>query len=131
MKEPVWLTRQLIEFIHFEQIMEHGGSHGIRSEYTLESALTRPMNKYSYTDAPDLALLAAAYGYGLIQGHPFIDGNKRTGFMAMFTFLGLNGFTIESAEAEVVEMILDLAQGSISEEEVADWLRTRSGPISE
>ncbi len=131
MKEPIWLTRQIIEFIHFEQIVEHGGNHGIRSEYTLESASARPQNTFSYSEDPDLSLLAAAYGYGLIQGHPFIDGNKRTSFIAMFTSLELNDYTIETTEAGVVEMILDLAQGAISEVEVAAWLRSRMFPISE
>jgi len=130
-KEPVWLARQIVEAIHFQQIIEHGGSHGIKSEYTLDSALARPQSKFAYSEDPDLALLAAAYGYGLIQGHPFIDGNKRTGFMAMYTFLGLNGYTIETTEAVVVEMILGIAQGAISEEELADWLRSSMIPISD
>ncbi len=128
MKEPVWLTRQIVEFIHFELILEYGGSHGIKSEYILESSLARPQSKYSYAEDPDMGLLAAAYGYGLVKGHSFIDGNKRLGFMAMYTFLGLNGYDLVTSEAETVEVIMDLVQGAISEEELADWLRARMIP---
>jgi len=128
MKEPVWLTRQIVEFIHFELILEYGGSHGIKSEYILESSLARPQSKFSYVEEPDMGLLAAAYGYGLVKGHAFIDGNKRLGFMAMYTFLGLNGYDLVTSEAETVEVIMDLVQGAISEEALADWLRARMIP---
>ncbi|MFC1544184.1 type II toxin-antitoxin system death-on-curing family toxin [Gemmatimonadota bacterium] len=123
MKEPIWLTRQMVEHIHYDQIQQHGGTHGIRTEYVLESAPALPQTKFAYEDTPDLALLAAAYGFGIAQGHAFLDGNKRVAFMALYTFLGLNGFDVEAPEAEVVEVMLDVASGQMDEEGLADWVR--------
>ncbi len=128
MREPVWLTRSIVDHIHFDQIQQHGGSHGIRSEYALESALSRPEAKWTYEENPDLALLAAAYGFGLVKAHAFVDGNKRVAFMTMYTFLGLNGYDLETPEAEAVEVMLDLVDGAISEKDLTAWIRARMMP---
>jgi death-on-curing protein len=123
MKKPVWLTKQIIEAIHNSQIREHGGQYGIRDKNLLESALARPMNRWIYEQESDIITLAAAYGYGLTKNHSFIDGNKRVAFMAMYTFLGINGYEIDATEPEVVYLMLGMADGSISEEQLIRWLR--------
>ena len=92
MTEPRWLSFVHILAIHSDQIQAHGGSLGLRDRGLLESALDRPRNRFGYEPDADLATLAAAYGYWLSSNHPFVDGNKRVAFQAMYLFLGLNGF---------------------------------------
>jgi len=125
--EPRWLSRVVVDAIHTEQIREHGGLSGVRDETALESALARPRQKWHYAQQVDLALLAAAYGYGLVTNHPYRDGNKRIGFVAIVTFLGINGRDLDATDAEVVSEILTLADGRVSEEELAEWIRQHSG----
>lgn len=129
MEEPVWLDRMILEAIHAEQIREHGGSFGLRDEGLLESALARPRQKWSYGSDPDLASLAAAYGFGLCKNHPFVDGNKRASLMAIFVFLDLNGFDLDAPEPEAVEMITSVASGTTGEEDLAHWVRSRIRPL--
>jgi len=121
--EPLWLDRLILEAIHFDQIRLHGGLPGVRDENTLESALARPRNRSVYDESSDLSALAAAYGFGLTSSHPFNDGNKRIGFLAMYVFLGLNGVEIVAAEADVVDLMVTIAAGSRSEDDVVGWLR--------
>ena len=128
MKEPVWLTRLVVETVHFDQIREHGGLHGLRDEGLLESALARPQHKWTYKRRPDLASLAAAYGYGLVRNHPFRDGNKRIAFLAMVIFLGLNGFDLEAAETDVVTTMVTAASGQLTERQLANWVRKHVAP---
>ncbi|CAM5329601.1 hypothetical protein AFEL58S_00906 [Afipia felis] len=122
MTEPLWLTRQIVEAIHDEQLAIHGGAGGLRDEGMLESALERPHNKWNYEQA-DIAELAAAYAFGLARNHPFIDGNKRTAFLALYTFLGLNGIDFEVTEADAAAIILALAAGEVGEEGLTRWIR--------
>lgn len=124
--EPRWLTRLVIDAIHIEQIREHGGLPGIRDEAALESALGRAQHKWQYATRPDIPALGAAYAYGLVTNHPYRDGNKRIGFLAMATFLGLNGHQFEATDAEVVTEIVALAAGSVSEEALVEWVRHHS-----
>lgn len=112
----------VVDAIHSDQIREHGGLAGVRDENALESALARPRQKWHYGER-DLAGLAAAYGYGLIRNHPYRDGNKRIGFLEMATFLDINGRDLEVGDAEVVAGILAVADGSVSEDDLADWIR--------
>lgn len=130
MDEPVWSSRTLIEAFHAEQVREHGGSLGIRDEGLIESALARPRQRWGYDPEADLFDLAAAYGYGLIKNHGFIDGNKRIGLVAMLVFLLVNGYEVEAAEPEVVLTVTSIADSSMSEAELAGWLRGRSHPTS-
>ena len=123
MKEPVWLTKSIVDEIHISQIREHGGQYGIRDINLLESALACPMNRWVYEQESDFVILAAAYGYGLAKNHCFIDGNKRVAFMAMYTFLGLNGYEIDATEPEVVDLMLGVADSSIAEKQLINWLR--------
>ena len=123
MREPFWLMKSIIESIHLSQIREHGGRYGIRDVNLLDSALARPRNRWAYSKEADIIVLAASYGYGFAKNHCFIDGNKRVAFMAMYTFLGMNGYEIETTEPEVVGLMLGVADGSVSESEIIAWLR--------
>jgi len=118
----VWIERAVILAIHDMQLAEHGGGSGIRDENLLESALARPVNLHAY-GAPDAAALAGAYGYGISRNHAFIDGNKRTGFVAAELFLRLNGYQLTADDADCVLTMLAVAAGDITEDEFADWLR--------
>lgn len=121
--EPIWLTRIVIDAIHNDQLREHGGLPGIRDENALESALARPQHKRNYANTTDVPTLSAAYAFGLVKNHPYRDGNKRIGFLAMVTFLGINGYELDATDAEVVAEIVALADGGVSEEALADWIR--------
>ncbi len=123
----VWLLRDVIEAIHDEQIAWHGGSEGIRDAGLLASAIDRPRNLAAYGD-PDLASLAASLRYGLARNHPFVDGNKRTGFVSVETFLLLNGAALVAGGAECVLTMEGLAGGTISEAEFAKWIRQNLRP---
>jgi death-on-curing protein len=116
----------VVDAIQSDQLREHGGLPGIRDENVLESALARPQQKWHYATQSDIATLAAAYGFGLVKNHPYRDGNKRIAFLAMVTFLGMNGRDLEASDADVVTEMLALAAGRVSEEELADWLRRHS-----
>jgi death on curing protein len=118
----VWLSRQLILAIHDEQLAEHGGALGIRDEGLLESALARPLNRAGYAD-PDMAELAALYAIAIARNHPFVDGNKRTAFAALFMFLALNGMEFEPPEVDATITMLRLASGDLSDEEFTVWVR--------
>jgi death-on-curing protein len=122
MSEPFWLTRQMIIAIHDEQLAIHGGASGLRDEGMLESALDRPRNRRVYEQA-ELAELAAAYAFGIARNHPFVDGNKRTSLLALYTFLGVNGIDFVVAEADAAAIMLALAAGEVSEESFARWIR--------
>jgi death-on-curing protein len=126
--EPKWLNRIVVDAIHSEQIREHGGLPGVRDENALESALARPQQKWHY-ETTDLAELAAAYGFGLVKNHPYRDGNKRIGFLALTTFLGINGHDLEASDEEVVTEIVALAAGLVSEKKLADWIHQHCGKL--
>jgi len=117
------VSRIVIDAVHSDQIREHGGLAGIRDENVLESALARARNKWGYENESDLAVLAAAYGYGIASSHPFRDGNKRIAFLAMVIFLGVNRKALEAPEAEVVSTMLAVADGRWSENDLAAWVR--------
>lgn len=123
MTEPRWLDRAVVDAIYADQLQQHGGRPGVRDENALESALARPRNKWAYDPACDLAVLAAAYGYGLATNHPYTDGNKRIAFLAMYVFLGLNGRELEAPEPEVVSLMRAVADHRCSEAELAEWVR--------
>ncbi len=128
MTEPRWLTREAIEIIHDEQLTEHGGAEGIRDLGLLESAIAGPQNLFAYGEG-DFCAIAAAYANGIVRIHPFVDGNKRTGFLAAYTCLDLNGLVLIAPDAEAVVMTLDLAAGEMPEEGFAAWLRDRTEPV--
>jgi death-on-curing protein len=119
--EPVWLSPELVIAIHDEQLAEFGGASGLRDAGALESAVARPLNQYHYGNT-ELAALAAAYGFGLSRNHAFVDGNKRTAFLAIVTFLGLNDLEFVVPEPEAVVVMLALAAGEIDEAGLAQWI---------
>lgn len=122
MSEIEWLTVAMVVAIHEEQLATYGGPGGIRDAGALESALDRPRNKWAYEQA-ELPELAAAYAYGLARNHPFVDGNKRTSLLSLYTFLGINGVDFVVPEAEAAAMILSLAAGEVDEQGLARWIR--------
>lgn len=124
-----WLQTNTVLAIHKLQITEHGGSDGVRDNGLLESALARPRNIQAYEPDADIARLAAAYGFGIAKNHPFIDGNKRTALVATRTFLLLNGFSLAASQKEKYLTFLALAEGSLSEDDLAAWLRERVVPV--
>lgn len=122
----VWIERRLVLALHDRQIAEHGGSSGVRDEGLLDSALARPQQLHAYGDLmPDLADLAATLAYGLARNHPFVDGNKRTAYVACRTFIALNGAELEAPLEEKYVTILALAEGKLKQGEYAAWLRKR------
>ncbi len=123
----VWIESALIHAVHDEQLAEHGGGAGLRDPNLLESALARPQQLAHY-GSPDAADLAASYGYGISRNHPFIDGNKRTGFVALELFLALNGYDLSAADADCVLTMLSVAAGELEESAFAEWIRTHSQP---
>jgi death on curing protein len=122
-REPRWLSRTVVDAIHADQLRQHGGLAGIRDENALASALARAKHKWSYGDERDVVILAAAYGFGLARNHPYRDGNKRIAFLAMATFLGVNGYELIASDADVVTTMMALASGKLTEGELAGWLR--------
>jgi death-on-curing protein len=126
--EPVWVERDLILALHEEVIAEHGGHAGVRDDGLLESALARPRQLLAYGD-PGLFELAAAYAFGIVRNHPFIDGNKRAGLAAADVFLQLNGFEIVVDEVQAVVVFQDLAAGEIDEAVLAKWIEANAAPV--
>lgn len=125
MQEPIWVSEKIVLSIHEDQLSQHGGSFGIRDENLLSASLARPKHLFAYGN-PTIFDLAAAYGYGLAKNHPFVDGNKRTAFMVMYTFLGLNNYWLEVAEVEVVLKMEGLAMNTETQELIALWMNNNS-----
>jgi death-on-curing protein len=123
----VWIEPAVIRAVHEEQLAEHGGAIGTRDTGLLESALARPMQLAAY-GTPDVAALAASYGYGLAKNHPFIDGNKRTAFVAVELFLLLNGWELTATDAQCVLSMLAVAAGTLDEAAYAEWIRGHISP---
>ena len=119
-----WLSIRSVLAIHAEQLAEHGGGSGVRDMALLESALARPMNLAAYGE-PDAAMLAAAYAFGITRNHPFVDGNKRTAFVASVTFLLRNGFDLDATEPDAALTFVALASGKLTEDALASWFRQR------
>jgi death-on-curing protein len=125
MKEPYWLTREECLALNDMMLSQYGGIVGVRDEHLLESALAKPRQLFAY-GKPSMAELAAAYAAGIVKSHPFLDGNKRTGFMMGAGFLELNGFEFYAAEADAVLRTLALAAGKMTERAYAEWLKANS-----
>jgi len=126
MREPVWVRDDVVRAIHLRQLAEHGGAEGIRDAGLLDSALARPKNLWAYSDPkPDLAALGASYAFGVVKNHPFVDGNKRTGFVLLRTFLLINERDIEASQEEKYVTFLSLASGTLDESGLANWIRSR------
>ncbi len=122
MSEPIWIQDDLASAIHDRQLAEHGGAEGLRDESLLNSALARAPNHFHYSGA-DIIDLAAKYIAGIVQNHPFVDGNKRTGFVVGILFLELNGYRFTASEQDAAQAVLELASGTIDEDSFRDFLR--------
>jgi death on curing protein len=122
MTEPAWLTYDQVVAAHSRQLRRYGGAPGLRDEGALRSALERPVNKWHY-EAAELPELAAAYAYGLVKNHAFVDGNKRIGFIAMLAFLRKNDVRFQPDQAHATAIMLALAAGEVSEASLARWIR--------
>lgn len=130
MKAWRWLDATVLTAVHDMQLAEHGGGAGVRDATLFESALARPRQLASYGQ-PDAPALAAAYGYGIARNHPYVDGNKRTAFVATELFLRLNGWQLTASDADCVLTMLAVAAGDLSEEQFAAWLREHAQPRQE
>ena len=129
MDEPIWLSRRVVDALQRELIAEHGGLHGTRDEGLVDSALSKPRNQWGNEPDADLADLAASYGFGLARNHGYLDGNKRIALAAMHVFTRRNRFAIVVSEVEEVAVMLRLAEGSLTEEALAVWIREHLSPI--
>ena len=125
MKEPVWIEDELVLAIHDRQLVEHGGAEGMRDEALLQSALGRPLNRFAY-ESTDVVKLAAKYTAGIVQNHPFVDGNKRTGFVVGVLFLELNGYRFTASEEAAAQAVLELAAGTMDERGFCEFLRANA-----
>lgn len=121
--EPLWIETREALAIHDRQLALHGGATGIRDRGLLESALARPRQHYSYSNSPSIVEMAALYTAGIVRNHPFVDGNKRTGFVVGVLFLELNGFDFRATEEDATQAVIGLATGTLDEAGYTEWLR--------
>lgn len=126
MSEPRWLSEFSVLRLHAESVAEHGGSAGLRDKGLLQSALNRARNLYSYEGVTEVQRLAAAYGFGIARNHPFLDGNKRTAFLAIGLFLLKNGYVLEADNEEATRAMFALASGDLTEAQLVEWTRRHS-----
>ena len=132
MVEPRWLTRRIVEVIHFELVREHGGAAGVREggDDLIESALARPRNQFAYDPDADLASLGAAYLFGLVKNHGYMDGNKRVAFASAATFLRLNGVRLTASEPDAYDAVIGAVEGRYTEKDLAAWMRANSEALA-
>ena len=123
MKEPIWIDERDALALHDRLLALHGGAQGVRDDGLLKSALARAQQMHAYADAPNMIDMAAAYTAGIVRNHPFIDGNKRTGFVVGVLFLELNGYSFTASEEDAAQAVLKLAAGTLDEAEYANFLR--------
>lgn len=129
MKEPTWVLDDVVQAVHSLLLAEHGGGTGIRDEALLDSALSRPKQKFSYESISSLFELAAAYSFGIAKNHPFIDGNKRTAFTIGTLFLELNGYKLAAPEAAAAIVFESLAAGKLTEAKLAAWFKEHCSKV--
>jgi len=127
MKEPTWVLREVVLILLEQSVVQFGGSAEARDEGLLESGLGKPQNLFAY-DKPRLFDLAASYAFGLVKNHPFIDGNKRSGFVVAVLFLEINGYKFQATEVDAALCTLALAAGEMAEAAYAEWLKKNSEP---
>jgi death-on-curing protein len=122
-KDPLWIEERDVLAIHDRLLAVHGGGQGLRDRGLLQSALARPRQHHAYVGARDIIAMAALYTAGIVRNHPFIDGNKRTGFLVGVLFIELNGFNFKASEEDATQAVLDLAAGTLDEAAFTAWLR--------
>ena len=126
MTEPTWVEEQLVLTLHERLLALHGGASGLRDETLLKSALARPQQHFAYSENVDIIRMAAIYTAGIVQNHPFVDGNKRTGFVIGILFLELNGYRFSATEEDAVQAILGLAAGTLEDADYDAFLRVNA-----
>ena len=126
MKEPVWIDERDTLALHDRLLALHGGAVGLRDDGLLKSALARPQQHFAYGESPDIVDMAAAYTWGIVRNRPFVDGNKRTGFVVGGLFLELNGYRFTASEEEAAQMVLELASGNLDEAGYIAFLRAHA-----
>jgi death on curing protein len=122
-KTPLWIEEREVLAIHDRLLALHGGANGLRDRGLLESALARPRQHHAYSNKPDIVEMAALYTAGIVRNHPFVDGNKRTGFVIGVLFLELNGFDFKASEEDATQAVMALAASTMDEANYAAWLR--------
>jgi death-on-curing protein len=125
-KEPVWIDERDALVLHDRLLALHGGAVGLRDDGLLKSALARPQQHFAYAESPDIVDMAAAYTWGIVRNHPFVDGNKRTGFVVGVLFLELNGYRFNASEEDAAQMVLELAGGNLDEAGYIAFLRAHA-----
>lgn len=125
-KEPRWIEEREVFAIHDRLLAAHGGASGLRDRGLLQSALARPRQHHAYADSPEIVEMAALYTAGIVRNHPFVDGNKRTGFVIGILFLELNGLSFIASQEDATQAVLNLAAGSLDEAAYTAWLRANS-----
>ena len=125
-KEPIWIEERDVLAIHDRLLAVHGGAPGLRDEGLLQSALARPHQHYAYAGRPGMVEIAALYTAGIVRNHPFVDGNKRAGFVTGVLFLELNGFSFIASEEDATQAVMGLAAGTLDEAAYTAWLRANS-----
>jgi death-on-curing protein len=123
-REPLWIDERDVLAIHDRLLAVHGGAPGLRDRGLLQSALARPRQHHAYARSRDIIALAALYTVGIIRNHPFVDGNKRTGFVVGVLFVELHGFDFKAAEEDATQAVWELAAGTLDEVGYAAWLRS-------
>ena len=123
-KEPLWIEEREVLAIHDRLLAVHGGAPGLRDRGLLQSALARPRQHHAYAASRDVISMAGLYTAGIVGNHPFVDGNKRTGFVVGVLFLELHGFDFKASEEDAARAVLDLAAGTLDETAFASWLRS-------
>ena len=126
MKEPVWIDERDALALHDRLLALHGGAVGLRDDGLLKSAVARPQQHFAYAESPDIVDMAAAYTGGIVRNHPFVDGNKRTGFVVGVLFLELNGYRFNASEEDAAQMVLELASGNLDEAGYIAFLRAHA-----
>ena len=126
MSEPVWIDEREVLVLHDRLLALDGGSEGVRSEALLQSALARPRQLHAYGQSPGIIDMAASYTAGIVRNHPFVDGNKRTGFVVGVLFLELNGYRFMALEEDATQAVLSLAAGKLDETAFTAWLRANA-----
>jgi death-on-curing protein len=122
-REPLWIKERDVLAIHDRLLALHGGATGLRDRGLLESALARPRQHHAYAGTSDIVEMAALYTAGIVRNHPFVDGNKRTGFVIGVLFLELHGFDFKAGEADATQAVMALASGALDEAAYTAWLR--------
>jgi death on curing protein len=126
--EPTWIEERDVLAIHDQLLAAHGGAPGLRDQGLLQSALARPRQHHAYAASPNIIEMAALYTAGIVRNHPFVDGNKRAGFVIGILFLELNGFDFKASEEEATRAVMELAAGTLDETRYAAWMRANTRP---